>query len=379
VDAPLPSPAVGALRGILLNRRRFLAAAGSSIPLALAARSRTLAFAQSPSPSAVSFGFESWSDVLLTHQRKAFEYFIRESNPANGLIPDSVRLLQRPRTTHAPASIAAVGFGLVAYVVGVERGYISREEAASRTLATLGFFAASPHGPEHDATGYKGFYYHFLDMDTGRPLRPRIRLRRSALHPPVLAHVDRLPRRPGRVHARSRPRLLREQPPRHAHPAAVRHRQPAPVRRLRPTLLGPHRQRRPRLDDQEGRRHRPYVPRLPRTRRPFGPDDGTVAPWAVLASLPFAPDTGQATLENIQRNYPEIRDKYCFTCSFNPTFTAEDPSIPSWTSEFHLGINLRPIVMTIENHITGLPWGLTRQCPYVVSGVRRAGFKNGWL
>ena len=47
--------------------------------------------------------------------------------------------------------------------------------------------------------------------------------------------------------------------------------------------------------------------------------------------------------------------------------------------EYHFGINLGPIVMMIENHLTGLPWQLMRQCPYITMGLRRAGFTNGWL
>src|SRR6185295_455533 len=47
------------------------------------------------------------------------------------------------------------------------RGFISRTEAAERTLTTLRFFWQSKQGPEPDATGHKGFYYHFLDMQTG--------------------------------------------------------------------------------------------------------------------------------------------------------------------------------------------------------------------
>ena len=66
------------------------------------------------------------------------------------------------------SSIAAVGFGLTAYGVGVERGWISREQAVDRTLATLRFFARAPQGSEASgAAGYKGFYYHFLEMDSG--------------------------------------------------------------------------------------------------------------------------------------------------------------------------------------------------------------------
>ena len=76
----------------------------------------------------------------------------------------------RPETCllYTSASIAAVGFALAAYAAGTERGLISRGAAAKRTLTTLRFFWNSKQGPEPDATGYQGFYYHFLDMQTGR-------------------------------------------------------------------------------------------------------------------------------------------------------------------------------------------------------------------
>src|SRR3990172_8342156 len=94
-------------------------------------------------------------------QRHAFAYFLNETNAANGLVADRTQ-------TGAPASIAAVGFALAAYPVGVERSWMTRAEAAERTLAVLRFFWTSPQGTIPDATGYKGFYYHFLDMKTGR-------------------------------------------------------------------------------------------------------------------------------------------------------------------------------------------------------------------
>ena len=98
---------------------------------------------------------------LETLQRETFEYFLREANPANGLILDK-------NAPNWPASIAATGLALAAYPVGVERGYMARALAIERTLTTLRFFRDSPQGPEPDATGYCGFYYHFLDMQTGR-------------------------------------------------------------------------------------------------------------------------------------------------------------------------------------------------------------------
>ena len=94
-------------------------------------------------------------------QRDSFGYFLHEANPANGLIIDKT-------AKDWPASIAATGLALACYPVGVERGFMSRAAAVARILATLRFFWSSPQGPEPDATGYKGFYYHFLDMQTGR-------------------------------------------------------------------------------------------------------------------------------------------------------------------------------------------------------------------
>ena len=98
---------------------------------------------------------------LETLQRETFDYFINEVNPANGLIIDKTE-------AGWPASIAATGLALAAYPVGVERGFWPRRAAVERTLTTLRFFRNSPQGPEPDATGHKGFYYHFLDMQTGR-------------------------------------------------------------------------------------------------------------------------------------------------------------------------------------------------------------------
>jgi hypothetical protein len=98
---------------------------------------------------------------LSTLQRESFSYFVHEVNPVNGLIKDKT-------ADNWPASIAATGFALAAYPIAVERGFISRASAIERTLTTLRFFLASPQGRERDATGYQGFYYHFLDMETGR-------------------------------------------------------------------------------------------------------------------------------------------------------------------------------------------------------------------
>ena len=58
--------------------------------------------------------------------------------------------------------------------IGVERGWCTRAEARDLTLTTLRFFWNAPQGPEPSGTtGHKGFFYHFLDMETGRALRRR--------------------------------------------------------------------------------------------------------------------------------------------------------------------------------------------------------------
>ena len=103
----------------------------------------------------------SLSDEDLAQlERDTFKYFAEEMNPDNGLVPDNTR-------QGAPSSIAAVGFALTAYPIGVERGYLTREEAIKRCLVTLRFFHDGPQGTGTDDIGYKGFYYHFLDIKTG--------------------------------------------------------------------------------------------------------------------------------------------------------------------------------------------------------------------
>src|SRR5580658_3702736 len=104
---------------------------------------------------------QSDEGLLDAFQRAAFDYFLKEINPRNGLVADRTR-------EGAPASIAVVGFALSSYPVGVERGWMDRAEAAARTLVTLRFFLNSPQSEMPDATGYKGFYYHFLDLKSGK-------------------------------------------------------------------------------------------------------------------------------------------------------------------------------------------------------------------
>jgi hypothetical protein len=101
------------------------------------------------------------SEALLdTLQQTSFGFFWNEANPSNGLIKDR-------STSSSPCSIASVGFGLSAICTGVDHGWITREQARQRVLTTLQTFWNGPQGSGSSGViGYKGFFYHFLDMNT---------------------------------------------------------------------------------------------------------------------------------------------------------------------------------------------------------------------
>lgn len=112
-------------------------------------------------PASMPAPTEAQAQLLDRIQRDTFQWFWDTTNSANGLVPDRW-------PTQSFSSIAAVGFGLTAYGIGAERGWISREEAAQRTLTTLEWFLNAPMGAAPTGmTGYRGFYYHFLDMKSG--------------------------------------------------------------------------------------------------------------------------------------------------------------------------------------------------------------------
>ena len=114
---------------------------------------------------------------------------------------------------------------------------------------------------------------------------------------------------------------------------------------------------------------------------PYGPDDGTLAPWALIASLPFAPEIVLPSLHHCihQAKLTEF-NRYGFKASFNPSHPGT-PGNPYgwWVSPWHYGLNQGPIILMTENHRTELLWQLMRSCTYVAGGLRRAGFCDGWL
>ncbi len=99
-------------------------------------------------------------ELLTTIQRKSFDYFIAERDEATGLVKDRAHNTQKGATP-SQASIAAVGFALTAYGVGVKNNWIDVATARQMTYQTLKFFwEQAPH--EH------GFFYHFMNPSTGQ-------------------------------------------------------------------------------------------------------------------------------------------------------------------------------------------------------------------
>ncbi len=116
------------------------------------------AFAQDQTTLATAATSDSAFLDLL--QRTAFDFFWKEANPSNGLIKDR-------NTSGSPCSIASVGFGLTAIGVAIDRGWITRAAGRDRVLTTLRTFWEKPQGRSNQGNiGYRGFFYHFLDMNT---------------------------------------------------------------------------------------------------------------------------------------------------------------------------------------------------------------------
>lgn len=416
-------------------------------------------------------------------QRETLGYFLHESNPKNGLILDKTK-------KGSPASIAATGLALASYPAGVERVFLTRDDAIKRTLATLRFFWSSPQGTEPDATGYRGFYYHFLDMKTGRrawkcelstidsaillagvltaamyfdrdtpdereireladslyrradwhwaqnngltvchgwhPETGFIKYRWEGYNEALILYALALGSPTFPLPAESYDAWSSTYEWKSIYDIEFLYAGPLFIHQLSHLWLdlrGIHDDfmRDKGIDYFENSRRATLVQQLyairnphqfahygehcwgitasdgpgPRTLRvagiernffgyeargaPFGPDDGTIAPWAVVASLPFAPEIVVPTV----RHFNELRlretNPYGFKATFNPTYPDQSGRACGWITPWHYGLNQGPIVMMIENFRTGLLWELMRRCPYIVEGLRRANFRGGWL
>jgi hypothetical protein len=426
------------------------------------------------------------SELLDNLRRAIVDYYLTESNPQNGLIADR-------NEPGSPSSIAAVGMGLSVYIVAVARGILSRAGAVDRTLALLRFLNSSHQGPEPNATGYKGFYYHFLDMQTGRRAiecelstvdtaimmagiltaasyftannEKEIELRKLAeiLYRRVdwqwalnegttISHGWKpesgfLPYRwdTGYSEAIILYALALGSPTFPIDPQGYKewistfewkkvygieylHAGPLFIHQMSHLWLdfrGIHDDfnRKVGIDYFENSRratliHRQYgienplkfahyseygwgltasdgpgpavleVNGVQRTffgyearGAPFGPDDGTISPWAVATSVPFAPEIVVKTMRHIIERLRSLgRSPYGgFVASFNPTYPDRSSNLHAWTSPWIFGLNEGPILMMIENYQTELIWNAVRRCPNIVKGLQRAGFRDGWL
>ncbi|HEX5831933.1 MAG TPA: glucoamylase family protein [Gemmatimonadaceae bacterium] len=155
----MPSPSRRTSRAALLVAALLATSLAACAPAGSGAAPRTGDVARVAPPAVDTAAF------LDTLQRRTFDWFWETTNPRNGLTPDRW-------PTKSFSSVAAVGFALTAYPIGVERGWVTREQAAERTLRTLRFFWNAPQGADSvGVTGHQGFFYHFLDMESGLRFR----------------------------------------------------------------------------------------------------------------------------------------------------------------------------------------------------------------
>ena len=420
---------------------------------------------------------------LLRLQRTTVLYYLHETNPDNGLVRDKT-------DPAAPCSIAAVGLALATIPAIVQRGVIIRKFAAKIARRRLRSLMDLPQGPEPDAAGYKGFFYHFLDIDTGRRVwncelstldsafllagaltcvtyfdadtedEEEVRRLGDALYRradwdwardggATLTHGWKpesgfLPHRYQGYDEGLLLYILGLGSPTHPLPlesypgycATYQWRKIYGRELLYSGPLFTHQlshlwidfrgirdafMRERGSDYFENSRQATFVQQEYAIRNPlgfegygeycwgftacdgpgwttrmvngverqfydyiargapFGPDDGTVAPWVVVASLPFAPEIVIPSVRHFAGLNLGMTTPYGFKPSFNESFAVEDSPTGWWVTPHHFGIDQGPVVLMIENYRSGLIWDIMRRSSYVVEGLRRAGFTGGWL
>ena len=420
---------------------------------------------------------------LARLQRTTVLYYLHETNPDNGLVRDKT-------DPDAPCSIAAVGLALATIPAVVERGVLIRKFAAKSARRRLRSLMTLPQGPEPDAAGYKGFFYHFLDIDTGRRVwNCELSTLDSAFlfagaltcatyfdadteeETEVRRLVDALYHRADwewvcnggatlthgwkpetgflayRYEGYDEGLLLyllalgsptHPLPPEsyNAYCATYQWKEIYGRELLYSGPLFTHQlshlwidfrgirdafMRERGSDYFENTRQATFVQQEYAVRNPlgfegygehcwgitasdgpgwvkravngvdreffgyiargapFGPDDGTVSPWVVVASLPFAPEIVIPTVRQFARLDLGMTAPYGFKPSFNQTFAVEESPTGWWVTPHHFGIDQGPVVLMIENYRSGLIWDIMRCCPAVIAGLRRAGFNGGWL
>ncbi len=371
--------------------------------------------------------------MLHELQRAAFSYFMHEANPANGLIADRTE-------SGAPASIAATGLALSCYPVAVQRGFVCELSTIDTAFLIAGMLVAAQYFDADSATEveireratalYERVEWSWM-LNGGSTIamgwKPRSGFLRWRWHGYTEALILYLlalgsPSHPiapecydawassyrwkkfyGHEFLYAGPLFIHQ----------LSH-QWIDFRGIRDAFM-----RDKQIDYFENSRRATYIQQLYAMRNarglhgygehawgitasdgpgparlkvqgvqrrffgyaargvPYGPDDGTLAPWAVVASLPFAPEIVLPTLQALSRDSLHLTSRYGFRATVNETFPT--PHGKRWVSASHLGLNEGPIVIMVENYRSGLPWQWMRACQPMVRGLRRAGFTGGWL
>ncbi|HST44178.1 MAG TPA: glucoamylase family protein [Luteimonas sp.] len=430
-------------------------------------------------------------------EKRTFQFFWDTTNEVNGLTPD--RFPSRPF-----ASIASIGFALTAYPIGVENGWISRRQAVDRTLVTLKFLRDAPQGSaKTGTTGHHGFFYHFLDMQSGHRYEPWVEV--SSVDTGLLmmgvlfaqSYYDGDDPREAEIrevaealYAGVEWPWLQQRPPLVAmgwYPESgfIEHDWSgydeamlvyilalgSPTHPIGPEAwaawtstyddswgvfqgqeylsFAPHfghqythtwvdfrgirdaymQQR--GIDYFENTRRATYAQRSYAIENPMrwkgyganvwgltasdGPqrtvqeyegeqrefrhysargagiavayDDGTIAPTAAIASLPFAPEIVIPATQELHDRFGEyLYSSYGFLDAFNPSFGYDVPLktgriVPDrgWVASDYIGIDQGPILAMIANYRNGFVWDVMKRNPHVRNGLVRAGFTGGWL
>ncbi len=108
-------------------------------------------------------------------------------------------------------------------------------------------------------------------------------------------------------------------------------------------------------------------------------DDGTLAPTGPGGSVAFAPEICIPALRAMRAYRPRLWSEFGFFDAFNPTYVTPATGPSGWIDHDYLGIDQGPIVIMIENLRSGFVWNLMKKNPYVVQGLKKAGFTGGWL
>jgi hypothetical protein len=342
---------------------------------------------------------------LRSLQSKAFDYFAHETNPLNGLVADK-------NAGNWPASIAATGLALAAYPVAVEREIREIAEALYRR-ADWGWAQAADGTIGHGWRPESGFIkYRWQGYDEGLllyalalgsptyPLPPAAYTAWTSTYEWKRCYdIDYLYCGPLFTHQLSHIWIdFRNIQDPFMRTKGIDYFQNS----RRATMI----QQRYAIDNPLGFKGYgaefwgitasdgpgPVTKQIDGVRRrfydyagrgaPYGIDDGTVSPWAVAASLPFAPEIVVPTLHHFIHTLKlHEHHRYGFKASLNLTWknSRADSSGEGWISPYFFGINLGPILLMVENHHSGMLWELMRDCRWIVDGLRRAGFTGGWL